>query len=262
MKISLIQMNMALGAPEQNFTHAKELVRKAAEEAPDVIVLPETWNVGFFPKSNLSEQAERAGELVRERFGRLARELSVNIIAGSVADARGGLVYNTSYIFNREGVCLACYDKTHLFTPMGEERFFARGNRVVDFTIDGVRCGIIICYDLRFGELIRTLALRGIEILFVPAQWPEARSFHWDTLNRARAIENQIYVACCNSCGTADGTKYGGHSALLHPLGETVVQAGTEEEIVSGELDLAVIREIRETINVYRDRRPELYKIN
>ena len=260
MRVSLIQMNMALGAPEENFAHAKELVRKAAADAPDVIVLPETWNVGFFPKLNLSAQAVCAGELVREWFGRLARELSINIIAGSVADMRGGSVYNTSYIFSRDGTCIASYDKTHLFTPMGEEQFFAYGDRVVDFTIDGVRCGIIICYDLRFGELIRTLALRGIEVLFVPAQWPEVRSFHWNILNRARAIENQIYVACCNSCGTADGTKYGGRSALIHPLGETIVQAGAEEEIVTGEIDLAVLREIRETINVYRDRRPELYK--
>lgn len=144
---------------------------------------------------------------------------------------------------------------------MGEHEFFGYGGRVVDFMMDGIHCGVVICYDIRFLELVRTLALRGISVLFVVAQWPAARLFHWETLNRARAIENQLFVACTNSCGTAGETVYAGHSALLDPLGEAIASAGANEEIITGELDPGILEHIRGTINVYRDRRPELYQI-
>lgn len=261
MKVSIIQMDMRLGDPEYNFGHAAALIRQAAQEKPDVITLPETWNTGFFPRENLPALCDRDGARVREEIGGLARELSVNIVAGSVANLRDGAVCNTAYIFGRDGSTLAEYDKTHLFTPMGEHEFFGYGGRVVDFMMDGIHCGVVICYDIRFLELVRTLALRGISVLFVVAQWPAARLFHWETLNRARAIENQLFVACTNSCGTAGETVYAGHSALLDPLGEAIASAGANEEIITGELDPGILEHIRGTINVYRDRRPELYQI-
>ena len=111
-------------------------------------------------------------------------------------------------------------------------------------------------------ELIRTLALQKIDVLFVVAQWPDKRIFHWNTLNRARAIENQMFVVCTNSCGLAGETRYGGNSALIDPWGETIAAAGTDEEIITGVLDMSIIKGIRESINVFRDRRPALYHVN
>ncbi|MDY4784999.1 carbon-nitrogen family hydrolase [Pygmaiobacter massiliensis] len=262
MKISLIQMDVRLGEPDFNFAHAEELVRRAvATEHPDVVTLPEAWNVGFFPKGHLEELADQNGARVKQVFGALAKELSVNIIAGSVANLRDSALYNTSFVFDRSGNLVAEYDKTHLFTPSGEHRFFTLGNHVVDFTLDGVHCGLVICYDIRFVELVRTLALRGIDLLFVVAQWPEMRGFHWDTLNRARAIENQIFVACTNASGTAGKIKNAGHSALIDPWGETLVMGHDTECILTAEADLSVVQNIRNSINAYRDRRPELYEI-
>lgn len=262
MKVSAIQMDMRLGDPDYNFAHAVALVRQAAQEKPDVITLPETWNVGFFPKENLAGLADHDGERVKSVFGPLAKELGVNIVAGSVANQRDGKIFNTTYIFDRGGKLVADYDKTHLFTPMGEHNYFENGSRVVQFELDGVRCGIIICYDIRFLELVRTLALQKIDVLFVVAQWPDKRVFHWNTLNRARAIENQMFVVCTNSCGLAGETRYGGNSALIDPWGETIAAAGAGEEIISGTLDMSIITGIRESINVFRDRRPELYHVN
>ena len=125
----------------------------------------------------------------------------------------------------------------------------------------GDKCGLLICYDLRFPELFRTLALQGVELLLLPAQWPAARRYHWETLTAARAIENQLFLAACNSCGTAGETVFGGASRILGPRGELLAAAGVGEEIVTAALDFSVLAEVRNSINVFHDRRPELYHI-
>ena len=114
---------------------------------------------------------------------------------------------------------------------------------------------------LFFLELVRTLALTGLDVLFVPAQWPALRKYHWDTLTAARSIENQMFVVACNSCGKAGETVYGGSSHILDPWGNPIVAAGGSEVILTGDLDFSVIEGIRASINVYRDRRPELYHV-
>lgn len=261
MKISCVQMNMRLGAPDENFAHAAQLLRQAAAAQPDVLVLPETWNTGFFPQENLAALSDADGQRVKAELGALAAQLHINLVAGSVANRRGDRVYNTAYVFDRQGACIASYDKTHLFTPMCEQNAFAYGDHLCSFVLDGVHCGLITCYDVRFPELIRTLALRKLDVLFVTAQWPTARIAHLNCLTQARAIENQMFVAVCNSCGTAGQTKYGGNSAVIDPWGEILCRAGSGEEIVQADCDISICQEIRSRIHVFRDRRPELYQL-
>ena len=227
MKISCIQMDMRLGAADENFAHAEALIRETvSRERPDVAVLPETWNTGFFPQ-DLAACADRDGARTRAVFSALARELNVNIVCGSVANQRGDGFWHTCR-----------------------------------FTLDGRRCGLIICYDIRFPELTRTLALEGVDLLFAVAQWPEKRTMHLETLARARAIENQMFLALCNSVGTAGETRCGGHSAVIDPWGEYLAKAGDQEEIITAEADFSLIEGIRSSINVFRDRRPELYALD
>lgn len=259
MKVACLQMNMLLGCPQENFFRAEKLIAQAMKDCPDVIVLPETWNTGFFPKENLAELCCKDGDEVKNRIGILAKQYKVNIIAGSVSNVRRGKVFNTAMIFDRDGACIASYDKTHLFTPMGEDDYYTRGDHLCSFTLDGIKCGIIICYDLRFPELTRKLALQDLDMLFVVSQWPRERIFHLRSLTVARAIENQMFVVCCNSCGTAGETVYGGNSAVIDPLGVTVALAGETEEILSSECDLQMLTKIRSGIPVFRDRHPELY---
>ena len=261
MRLSVIQMDMRLGESAYNFAHAEALLRRAAAEGTDTALLPETWNTGFFPADHLPERSDRGGEAVKALCAPLARELNMNIVAGSVSDRRGGRVYNTAYVFDRQGACLAAYDKTHLFTPMGEHEHYAAGDHLTTFSLDGHKCGLLICYDLRFPELFRTLALQGVELLLLPAQWPAARRYHWETLTAARAIENQFFLAACNSCGTAGETVFGGASRILGPRGELLAAAGVGEEIVTAALDFSVLAEVRNSINVFHDRRPELYRL-
>ena len=261
MKAACLQMDMLLGKPEENFSHAAELVKRAMEDKPDVLVLPETWNTGFFPRENLQALCDRDGIQVKQVFGALAERNQVNIVAGSVSNVRGGKVYNTAMVFDRTGACIASYDKTHLFTPMGEDNYYTPGDRLCTFVLDGVKCGLIICYDVRFPELTRSLTVPGLDILFVVSQWPKVRTFHLRSLTTARAIENQIFLVCCNSCGTAGQTVYGGNSAIIDPWGETVALAGETEEILTADCDLQILTNIRGSIPVFRDRRPSLYKI-
>ena len=260
MKISCIQMDMRLGEADYNFSHAEELVRAAVQaEHPDTVVLPETWNTGFFPK-DLAPCADRDGERTKAVFSALAKERDVNIVCGSVANRKADGFYNTAYVFDRAGAVAAEYDKTHLFTPSGEHEAFRAGARTCRFSLDGRSCGLIICYDIRFPELTRTMTLEGIDLLFVVAQWPEKRTMHLETLARARAIENQMFLALCNSA--ASDTACGGHSAIIDPWGEYLAQAGDSEATITSELDFSVIEGIRSSINVFRDRRPELYKVS
>lgn len=262
MKISCLQMDMLPGQPDANYVKAASLIRLAAAEDTDVVMLPELWDVGFYPREGLKELADPNGTRVKREMGALAAELKLNIVAGSVAVLREDKVFNTAFVFNRQGECVAEYDKTHLFSPMGEHEYFSKGNHISRFKLDGVSCGLIICYDLRFPELTRSLSLQGTDILFVVSQWPDVRMHHLKTLCCARAIENQMFLCCCNSCGRTGETRYGGGSEIFDPWGGSLCSAGATEKIISAECDISTLAGIRNSINVFADRREELYDIS
>ena len=262
-KISLIQMDVLLGEPEKNYEKALALMERAMADGPDILVLPETLNTGFFPSPDevLKAKSDKNGEKTKKVFGDFARAHGVNIVAGSVSVLENDRVYNRSYVFDRTGAVIASYDKIHGFSPMGETKSYAGGDSLVHFELDGIPCSMAICYDIRFCELIRSEALRGADLFFLPAAWPLVRKEHWVILSRARAIENQMYFCAVNECGKAGATQYGGHSLMISPLGEELAHLGEAEEVVSVEIDTDMIQGIRESINVFRDRRPELYHV-
>ncbi|MBQ3252240.1 MAG: carbon-nitrogen family hydrolase [Oscillospiraceae bacterium] len=256
MKVTCLQMQTPYRQPETNFAHAEELIRQAMAEKPDVIVLPETWNTGFYIKDGLDAYCDHDCQQVKTRIGALAAQFGVNIVAGSVSNIRDGKIYNTATVYDRTGACIASYDKTHLFTPMQEDRYYTPGNQLCTFTLDGVPCGLVICYDIRFPELVRSLTVPGLDMLFMVCQWPKIRTHHLRTLTTARAIENQMFLVCCNSC-----TPYGGHSAIIDPWGETLALAGEAEDTITAECNMQILSEIRSSIPVFRDRRPDVYKL-
>jgi omega-amidase len=246
---------------KDNLAHVKELIERSCLDTPDIILLPETFNVGFFPPDpSLSADAMERGEswiLLSD----LAKKNNVNIVGGSVVRfGSEGEVLNTMYIFNRQGEEVAKYDKIHLFSPSGENKVFASGSKPCNFKLENYPMSSIICYDLRFNELIRGLALSGAEVLFVPAQWPHPRSEHWRTLLRARAIENQMFVVAANACGPMGKVVNCGYSAVIDPWGQVLAEAGEEEIILNVDLDLTQISAVRQRIAVYDDRRSEVYR--
>lgn len=259
MKVSCIQMNVCAGSPEENYTRAEQLMKKAVKRSPDVLLLPELWNTGFAPGKIDPALADEDGARTKAFCGELAKEYGVNIVAGSVLTRKNGALYNTAYVFDRTGDCIAEYDKTHLFSPSGEGEAYAAGDRLVTFPLDGVTCGILICYDLRFAELVRILALSGAKVLFIPAQWRKIAMEQMLTLLRARAIENQQFAVLCNGCGTAYGAEFGGSSAIVDPLGKVLAKAGKREKIITAEIDFSAQEKVRQELPVFVDRRPELY---
>jgi len=259
MKVAVIQMNTKLGEPLRNEAHARELIESAMASRPDVLVLPEMWPLGFFPR-NTAELADRDGQHIRHFLAALAREYRVNIVGGSTANSIGAHIYNTCYVFDRDGHQVAVYHKTHLFNPGREGEVFTPGDRLATFELDGVCCGVAICYDLRFPELFRRLALSGAAIVFLPAVWPTERLIHWQTLTRARAIENQIFLVAANACGGYHHEHtLGGHSAIIDPWGEMLATAGDDEEIIQANMRLIIRDQIKQSMDVFADRRPELY---
>lgn len=260
MRISAIQPDISIGNIKQNYHTVASMLEEAVANSPDIILLPELWPTGFYPK-NIQEYT-RYTEPALEMLSALSTKYKVNIVGGSIATSKGDNTCNTCYCFNRKGEMIASYDKLHLFSPANEHIDFTPGSKVVSFHLDGVKCGVVICYDIRFPELIRQLALESISILFVPAAWPAARREHWDILLRARAIENQIFIAGVNSVTSPESSEapLGGHSAIIDPWGKVLAQGPEKEKaIITTDIDLAVINNIRESINVFRDRRKDIY---
>ena len=260
MEVAVLQMQVACGQPEKNIAKLHHLATQAMEQEPDVLLLPELWLTGFYPRP-IHSYADSNGQKTCTMLSALAQKYHVNLIGGTVPITLGDKVFNTSYIFDRQGQLITAYQKTHLFSPSGEGEDFTAGNKLITFTLDGVKCGILVCYDVRFPEAARQLALEGISLLFIPAAWPLKRLTHWQTLTRARAIENQLFVVTCNAAGTDGGDqKLAGHSAIIDPWGEILAEAGAEETILQGNIQLTIQSQIRETINVFADRRPSIYK--
>lgn len=259
MKLSLLQIEIVLGDFEKNKVSVLTAAEKAMQENPDVLALPEMWNVGFFPKP-IVDFADHNGQETRAFLSALAKQYKVNIVGGSIANRIGNKLYNTNYTFDRQGKEISTYNKIHLFSPSKEDQVFSAGNQFSIFTLDGVKCAVIICYDVRFCELVRLLALKGIDLLFIPAAWPIERLLHWQILNQARAIENQIFVAAINGAGSFKTFHLAGNSMLIDPWGNILERADEKESIVSATIHLDVLKDIRSTINVFNDRKTDLYK--
>lgn len=258
--VAILQMDIAIGDPAANFTKLEAMLERAVAgpKKPDVILFPEMWNTGY-ALEHIHELADRGGAHTKQLIANFSRKQRVNVIAGSVADVIAGQVRNTVYVFNREGQITADYSKIHLFRLMDEEKYLTGGDKIGDISIDGISAGVLICYDIRFPELARRLALSGAKILFVPAEWPHPRLHHWRTLLMARAIENQMYVISCNRVGISGTTEFFGHSMAVDPWGEIIVEGGEDEQILFAEIDLSAVDQVRGKIPVFEDRRPELY---
>ena len=260
MRVCAIQMDVVKGDRAANRATVGRMVGEAmkADCPPEVIVLPELWSTGY--------DLERAGELASPMggddasfLGELAVRYHVSFVGGSVLAEKGGRVYNRAQVVDSEGKYVAGYDKIHLFRLMAEDKYLAQGESPLSFSLGGMRCASVICYDIRFCELIRRLAVEGAEVLFVSAEWPLPRSGHWTTLLRARAIENQMYVVACNRCGVTGQEVFAGNSMIIAPDGAVLAHADTGEAVIHAELDPACVRQTRESIPVFQDRVPRLY---
>jgi omega-amidase len=255
--VSLAQIDAALSRPVDNLAQAEASIAEAGKRGSDLAILPELWYEGL----DYARAAELAAPLDAGAFAhmrRLARQARLHL-AGSAFERAGARLYNTLALFSPAGELLAAYRKVHLFPPMGEERALSAGDALVSFDLPWGKVGLAICYDLRFPELFRRLALAGATLIVLPAQWPQARLVHWRVLLQARAIENQVFVAGCNRAGADGPTAFAGHSALCDPWGERLLEAGSQPALLTAALDLDAVGEARRRIPVWQNRRADLY---
>jgi D-glycero-beta-D-manno-heptose 1-phosphate adenylyltransferase len=241
-----LQFAIVFGNPDANLATVRGMLDTLAPDAGAVIVLPELWASGF-DYAHGAELAARTPELLGHLAG-LAAAHAVTI-GGSLIERAclpdGSVsLYNTFYLVGGGGV-IDCYRKQHLFSLWGEDRFFATGGRAGPLQTAGGPVGALVCYDLRFPELAREQAFFGANPLLVAAQWPKIRLEHWRTLLRARAIENQLFIAAANGCGTSGDHELGGHSMIVGPDGRILAEAGDGEDariVVLAEEDLLLAR--------------------
>lgn len=252
-------MDIVFGNPIRNYQNATKLIEKAMGENPDIIVLPELWTTGY-DLTRLDEIADQNAIKTIDFFQESAKKHQVHFVGGSVANRVENGVLNTMLIISKDGQPVQHYSKLHLFRLMDEHLYLeARAEKGL-FQLENRPFAGVICYDIRFPEWIRAHTSKGAEALFVVAEWPEQRLAHWRALLIARAIENQCYVIACNRSGSDPNNKFAGHSMVIDPWGEVIAEASTNEEILSAEIDVDLVKEIRSQIPVFEDRKPEYYK--
>jgi omega-amidase len=251
-------MDIAFGNPSKNYQVAETLIKEAMRENPDIIVLPELWTTGY-DLTRLDEIADNNAVITIDFLKNAAKKYQVHFVGGSVANRSELEVKNTLLIINNNGQLVHSYSKLHLFKLMDEHLFLKAGEDKGIFQLNNRTFGGVICYDIRFPEWITAHTANGVEALFVVAEWPAARLSHWRTLLIARSIENQCFIIACNRSGHDPNIEFAGHSMIIDPWGEVLAEAGANEEILSAEIQLDLVKDIRKRIPIFEDRRPDLY---
>jgi len=262
MKYAIFQTQIIPADPDANEAQIRQWIDTTVQtKKPDIIVLPELWNSGYALDS-LAENADTNGERTKVFLGKLSKKYNIHIIGGSVGNKKNEKLFNSSFVFHREGELIYEYDKIHLVPMLNEHHFLNGGEQKAEvFELEGIKMGLITCYDLRFPELARQLALEGANVLHVIAQWPKARKNHWRHLQLARAIENQQFVISSNTVGFCNETEFAGNSMVIDPWGnELAFGDPIKQETVTATIDLSIVPEIREDVPVFSSRVPNLYK--
>lgn len=255
--IALAQLHIQLGDIPSNLRVATQMIAEAARRGSNLVLLPELWPCGYDLPS-ATRHAAATPEILAE-LSRLSRQLDLTI-GGSLLENTPAGIYNTFSWVTPDLPEPVFYRKIHLFCPMDEDRYLLPGDKREIVSAPWGSTGLAVCYDLRFPELFRRYALDGAVALALSAEWPARRLVHWQTLLRARAIENLAFTFACNCVGPSGDALFGGASAVISPWGECLAEgSATEEELVSAEIDTDQIERARRALTVFADRRPELY---
>ncbi len=266
MRAAAVQLN-STAEVARNLEVAERLVRAAADDGADVVVLPEKWNL-LGSSEKLIAGAEPLDGPSLSAARDWAAELGIHLLAGSIPERTGDpRASNTSVLVGPGGEDIAVYRKIHMFdvdvggVAYRESESERPGDEIVSAPLGGIVCGLSVCYDLRFPELYRVLAVRGAQLVTIPSAFTSTTGRdHWEILLRARAIENQLFVLAPNQIGTAPPhyDSYG-HSAIVDPWGTVIASAPDEECFVAADLDFAAMARVREELPSLANRRPEVY---
>jgi len=242
LKFALVQFAPIFEDKKASAEYLQQLLVSRLNHNVDMIVFPELTLTGFTMRSQ--KFAENMNESSIQYFSNLARQYKTHIFAGMI-ERDDQTFYNTLFHLNPEGQLVTKYRKIHPFSFSGENRHYTAGIQPVISRINKFRLGLAICYDLRFPELFRFYAKERVHVIIDIANWPQARIEHWQTLLKARSIENQCYVIGVNRIGHDKKSEYHGCSCVYAPFGEAICQAGANEEIITGTLSLAQVIQVQ-----------------
>ncbi|MHC4268378.1 MAG: carbon-nitrogen hydrolase family protein [Planctomycetota bacterium] len=253
---------------DRNLKLVDQFIENAIKDSASVVVLPEMFNCCGHTKVMVEKAEDIPGRTI-DFLSDKARTHRIYIVCGSIFEKVGNsMVHNTSVLVGPSGEILAKYSKIHLFDVdiQGKIRYkesenVVAGHKIISANMGDVSVGLSICYDLRFCELFRSLALKGVKIIFIPSAFTSTTGeYHWEPLVRARAIENQVFVVAANQIGTSPNniTCYG-KSMIVDPWGRVLANAKDNENVITAEIDLDLLDEVRTEIPLFEHRRTDLY---
>jgi deaminated glutathione amidase len=268
MRAAAVQLN-STGDYERNLGVAERLVRDAAADGAELVVLPEKWTVLGNAETLRAAAQPLDGPALTATAG-WARDLGIHLVAGSISEQVPGQekLSNTSVLFGPDGARLAVYRKIHMFDVDVDDVAYREsaaeepGDEIVVADAGGVPLGLTVCYDLRFPELYRILALRRARVITVPSAFTERTGRdHWEVLLRARAVENQVFIVAADQIGEAPPNyRSYGRSVIVDPWGVVLAEAPDSECFVTADLDLSAQDRIRESLPSLRNRREGAYR--
>lgn len=253
----------------KNIHEAIKLIDKVSKEGADIVILPEMFCCPY-NTSNFKKYGETENGIACKALSDAASANNIYVVGGTIPELDGDKVYNTSYVFNRDGVQIAKHRKMHLFDinikegqSFKESDVFSPGREVTVFDTEFCRIGLMICYDIRFPELSRLMALDGAEVIIVPGAFNMTTGpAHWETLFKARALDNQVYAI-----GVAPARDYEskyisyGNSIVASPWGNIINRLDEREGYIIQEIDLDYVKKVREQLPLLKHIRSDVYSL-
>ena len=264
-KIAICQVK-AVTDRDETLNHACDMIREAASNGADFAVLPEMFICPYSPRW-FRRCAELGHEPIVSALSDLAKDLGIYIVGGSIPESAAGKIYNTCFIFDRQGNIIGRHRKIHLFDsdvsgmPVRESDTFSPGSEITVFDTEFGKMGCAVCYDIRFPEVFRAMAERGAQVVFLPAQFNMVSGpHHWASMLRARACDYQYFFVGAAAARNPD-FKYQcyGHSIIIDPFGDVLGIGDEDETIVYADIDLGRIEEVREMLPCKKNIRRDIY---
>ena len=268
-KLALCQMNV-IDNKEENIRKATFMIEESKSNNVDFIVLPEMFNCPYSNDKFIEYAEEENGSFTLNKISELAKKNNVYILAGSIPEKENDRLYNTSYLFDKQGDIVAKHRKMHLFDidvkgkiTFKESDVLTAGDNVTIADTEFGKIGIGICYDVRFPELARLMVENGALILFYPGAFNMTTGpAHWELLFRSRALDNQVYCVGVAPALNEDASYHSfGHSIVANPWGEIIAEADEKENLIISEIDLSEIKRIREELPLLKNKREDLYEV-
>lgn len=270
-KIGLCQMMVEKTSKQDNIKKARNMINSAVDQGAEIVALPEMFNCPYDNKYFREYGESSLKDETLSTLSEVSKEKNIYLVGGSIPELHEGKVYNSSFIFNNEGKLIGKHRKMHLFdidiknkVKFKESEVLTPGDKVTIIDTKWGKMGVAICYDIRFPELTRIMALEGAKVVFIPAAFNMTTGpVHWDLSFRARALDNQIYMVGVSPARNVNYSYVAyGNSLVVDPWGKIINKLDEKEGILVQSINLDYIDEVRESLPLLKHRRTDLYKID